>query len=295
MRKGFFYFIKNMAKDPAFLFYPGDYLRDTQCLSESAQVAYDRIMCEHMRNISIDMNNIVISKAKHNFFTKRLTDDEKEELSTVLIQVGENYQIEWVARSMAERKEYTDSRSRNRIKGKKNTDQKPSIISNSYEKHMEDEDENEDKDEIKSNNEIKKQKKSKTKILAPELNEVLDYFKQNGYSEIAAKKAFEFYEAAKSDGKWFDSNGKEVKNWKQKMQGVWFKDENKIQKLGMAQKVNPTFDLAMQIAGPLNTFNGRCEGYRINNKGQEPPQEWFDKFNKEHGTDLQPRKIVETA
>ena len=29
-----------MAKDPAFLFYPGDYLRDTQCLSSNAQASY---------------------------------------------------------------------------------------------------------------------------------------------------------------------------------------------------------------------------------------------------------------
>jgi hypothetical protein len=83
-----------MAKDPAFLFYPGDYLRDTQCLSEKAQVAYDRIMCEHMRNICKDVSKIGITKDKLNFFTKRLSDDEKNDLMNVLIKINTIYQIE---------------------------------------------------------------------------------------------------------------------------------------------------------------------------------------------------------
>ena len=66
-----------MSKDPGFLFYPGDYLRDTQTLSEKVQVAYDRIMCEHMRNICI-------TKGQLKFFTKRLTDEELEELMFML-------------------------------------------------------------------------------------------------------------------------------------------------------------------------------------------------------------------
>ena len=38
-------------------------------------------------------------------------------------------------------------------------------------------------------------------------------------------KAFDYYDCAD----WHDSKGNKVKNWKQKMQAVWFKDENKIQ------------------------------------------------------------------
>ncbi len=105
---------KKMAKDPAFLFYPGDYLKDTQCLSEAAQVAYDRIMCEHMRNISEDVNNITVSKDRVNFFTKRLTDDQREEIFHVLIKKSNGYQIEWVAESICKRKSYSNSRAKNR-------------------------------------------------------------------------------------------------------------------------------------------------------------------------------------
>ena len=55
-------------------------------------------------------------------------------------------------------------------------------------------------------------------------NEIIDYFKEKGYSKESAKKFFDFY----SVSNWKDSNGKKVINWKQKAQSVWFTDENKI-------------------------------------------------------------------
>lgn len=113
-----------MAKDPAFLFYPGDYLRDTQCLSEPAQVAYDRIMCEHMRNICISQEQL-------NFFTKRLSDEQKKEVLMVLDKVKGGFQISWIAESIEKRRNYSESRRNNR-QGKKN-------ISTSYVPHMENE------------------------------------------------------------------------------------------------------------------------------------------------------------
>jgi len=119
-----------MAKDPAFLFYPGDYLRDTQTLSESTQVAYDRIMCEHMRNICI-------SKRQLKFFTKRLDSDEIEELMDVLTEIETGkYQITWVAESIEKRRKYSESRRKNR-KGK--SSKTPNNISETYDDHMENE------------------------------------------------------------------------------------------------------------------------------------------------------------
>lgn len=112
-----------MAKDPAFLFYPGDYLKDTQCLSEKSQVAYDRIMCEHMRNICI-------SKKQLDFFTKRLTEDEKSEVMATLTPVTGGFQITWVAESICKRKAYSDSRRKNK-QGRRGN------ISSTYDQHME--------------------------------------------------------------------------------------------------------------------------------------------------------------
>lgn len=131
-----------MAKDPAFLFYPGDYLRDTQCLSEKTQVAYDRIMCEHMRNICISQKQL-------NFFTKRLSDDEKEELLMTLTKIKGGFQITWIAESIVKRRAYSESR-------RKNRKSKPKKDMLTYDEHMENENENENIIEIKE--EIKNSK-----------------------------------------------------------------------------------------------------------------------------------------
>lgn len=69
-----------------------------------------------------------------------------------------------------------------------------------------------------------KVKESKGKVFTPpKIEEVIKYFTANGYKEESAKKAFNYYSVAN----WRDSKDKQVKNWKQKMQGVWFKEENK--------------------------------------------------------------------
>lgn len=79
-------------------------------------------------------------------------------------------------------------------------------------------------DANKGNNTKGDKRKRESKVfVAPSATEVQEYFLSNGYSEIAGQKAFEYYTSAN----WHDSQGKQVKNWKQKMQGVWFKDEHK--------------------------------------------------------------------
>jgi hypothetical protein len=65
----------------------------------------------------------------------------------------------------------------------------------------------------------------KSTFKPPTIDEVVDYFKERGYSESAAQKFYDYYSSAE----WKDSKGSQVKNWKQKAVGIWFKDENKIQ------------------------------------------------------------------
>jgi len=125
-----------MARKPGFTFYPGDYLRDTQNLSAESQTAYDRIMCEHMRNICITQKQL-------EFFTKRLTPDQKEELAMVLTKVEEGYQIEWVADSIMKYNRFCESRAKNRT-GK--TKKQVKNTSKSLVPHLEDEIDNEDED-----------------------------------------------------------------------------------------------------------------------------------------------------
>lgn len=179
-----------MSKDPAFLFYPGDYLRDTQTLSEKAQVSYDRIMCEHMRNICI-------SKQQLKFFTKKLNEEELEELMFVLKEFEGGYQIEWIAESIVKRRNYSESRRNNR-KGKK----KEHMLS--HDEHMENENENEIKNK-------------------PTIEDIKAYTLEKGY-EVDANKIWHYY----NDNNWRDAKGKEVRNWKTKILNNWCKEENKI-------------------------------------------------------------------
>jgi hypothetical protein len=137
-----------MSKDPAFLFYPGDYLRDTQVLSEESQVAYDRIMCEHMRNICI-------SQQRLKFFIKRLNDDQQEEIMSVLEESADGFQIPWVAESITKRKAYSESRRKNRAS---KSNKHMSNISSSYVSHMENENENVNDIIIKTKNQDEKNK-----------------------------------------------------------------------------------------------------------------------------------------
>ena len=77
------------------------------------------------------------------------------------------------------------------------------------------------------NSSSSKEKKIKERVYTPTIGEVEIYFKDNGYTKESAIKAFNYYE----ENNWKDSRNNQVKNWKQKMQGVWFKDENKAAQL----------------------------------------------------------------
>lgn len=76
---------------------------------------------------------------------------------------------------------------------------------------------NDNNDNNELNNENKK------RFIPPSLSEVKEYFDEKGYRSEVAIQAFEYYDSAQ----WKDSRGNKVKNWKQKMNGVWFKEENK--------------------------------------------------------------------
>jgi hypothetical protein len=71
--------------------------------------------------------------------------------------------------------------------------------------------------------EEKKRRERNKKFIPPTEIEVIEYFKENGYKEEVAKRVFKSYSVAD----WHDTNGKAIKNWKQKVINVWFKDEHK--------------------------------------------------------------------
>ena len=76
--------------------------------------------------------------------------------------------------------------------------------------------------EEKKKEEIEEPKKG----VRPSVSEVIDFFFENSYSSQAAKKAFDTY----NKNNWKDTKGNEIKDWKVKMQKVWFKPDNEIVK-----------------------------------------------------------------
>jgi len=61
------------------------------------------------------------------------------------------------------------------------------------------------------------------RFIAPDLFDVEVYFQEHNFSFELAKRFYDSY----SVNNWKDSKGNQVRNWKQKAQMVWFKDENK--------------------------------------------------------------------
>jgi hypothetical protein len=102
--------------------------------------------------------------------------------------------------------------------------------------------------EKEKENEKERESIKSTRFASPTLDEVKEFFKENGYTTEAATKAFTYY----NEAQWRDSRGHTVKNWKQKMRGVWFRDEHKHQ---APQPYNPR-------AGTVPTIYTSPENYR---------------------------------
>ena len=217
-----------MPNDPAFLFYPGDYLRDTQMLSEKTQVAYDRIMCEHMRNICI-------SQKQHKFLTKRLNEDELDELNMVIVKVNGGYQIPWVAESISKRKAYSESRRKNREGSNK---ENPSNISKSYESHMENE--NEDVNVIKKEKENKNCLMKNSNVSVKLVAEA--FLKSDDLRHANPKHYFN------TVMDWSNSNGKMRKDWLAAVRN-WARSDLKDGKMQIVKKERTEIEAAPEDFG----------------------------------------------
>jgi hypothetical protein len=180
-----------MAKDPAFLFYPGDWLGGTLGMTLEEKGAYMEVLMLQFNRGHMEGHMIgqvvgqLWDKIKHKF-----TQDVNGLWYNVRLEVEKE-----------KRQSFTATR-RNNLSGTnqytKDVNKKVGHKGGHMTTHMEDENVNE--------------------------NEVIIYFKEKGYTEESAKKFFEYYQSAG----WKDSNGKKVKRWKQKAIAVWFKPENKI-------------------------------------------------------------------
>jgi uncharacterized protein YdaU (DUF1376 family) len=178
-----------MAKDPAFLFYPSDWISGTLGMTFEEKGAYFELLMTQFNqgHMTSHMIGRMVGQLWSSIENKFVKDEN-----------GLYYNIR-LEEEKQKRKAFTESR-RNNIKGiNQHTEKKTKKVGHKkghMTSHMENVNE----------------------------NEIIDYFKEKGYSKESAKKFFDFY----SVSDWKDSNGKKVINWKQKAQSVWFTDENKI-------------------------------------------------------------------
>lgn len=115
----------------------------------------------------------------------------------------------------------------------------------------------------------KKGKKEKNNTLEiPTREEVKAYCKENGFGHIA-DRAFCYYDA----GNWTDGKGKPVKNWKQKLQSVWFNAEKNPPP---PQEEQPDWDAIERVLDePITESERRIEGQR---ERAEAVRQQFEKF-----------------
>lgn len=116
-----------MAKDPAFLFYTGDFTTGTQFMSDEQVGKYLRLlMAQHQHGRLSEKQVIFICK---NYDKEVMLKFEKDESGFFF-----NSRLE---KEISKRKAFSESRSNNKLGKKKNT-------SKSYDFHMEDENKNKD-------------------------------------------------------------------------------------------------------------------------------------------------------
>ncbi len=131
-----------MAKDPAFLFYPGDVLKHINLMTPIQRGLYLTILVNHMEHISFSYETLMLiisnsQESDKNTIMKFLTE----------IEPGQ-FCIEWARESILKRRAYSESRAKNRTGTTEDmsTHMKEDMLntSSSYVKHMVNENEIED-------------------------------------------------------------------------------------------------------------------------------------------------------
>lgn len=167
-----------MSKDPAFLFYHQDFFTGVSDMTNEEVGAYIKCLCVQASKGGITerhMKLICNSSETHTIIKNKFEFNNETQL----------YENERLKNETDKRRKYSESRSNNRKKPNK-AKEKDGIISNSYDKHMENENEDENKDDIDNNllfkNTLLKDEKWKKdiclffKITEPELEIKLEMF-----------------------------------------------------------------------------------------------------------------------
>lgn len=180
-------------KDPAFLFYPSDFLTGCTNLTMEERGQYISLLCIQHQTGHLSDKTIRLSVGSISVdVLSKFQQDENGLFFNARLEI-----------EVEKRSQFIDSRRVNGAKGGRPT--KPLGLPSAK----------------ASGKARKKLPINRDEI---EIKDVIEYFLSNGYTENSAKKFFDYY----STTNWIDSKGNEVRSWKQKAQAIWFKDENKL-------------------------------------------------------------------
>lgn len=200
-----------MAKDPAFLFYSSDFLSGVQDLTMEERGQYITLLC--MQHVKGRLTRKLIDLICHGNATADVM--AKFEADENGMYFNKRLEIEIDKRRVHAEKQR--DRAVNGWNKRKSKDTTAHATAYATAMPLENEDVNKN---------INKKIKEKDKFVAPTLPEVIAYFEANGYPSTHATHVFNYY----ADANWRDAKGQPVRNWKQKMRGVWFDEKYKTQK-----------------------------------------------------------------
>lgn len=202
-----------MGKDPAFLFYPNDWLGGTMGMTFEEKGAYiSLLMMQFNRgHMTAHMIGQEVGQLWDKIKDKFIQDSQG-------LWYNERLDIE-----KTNRQSFVQSR-RNNINGNNQYTKKEEKEVGHMGGHTTGRMENRNEDVINN-----KKGAKKIKIFAPPTcEEVKSYFISFGYLPEVGERAYNWYASAD----WHDAKGNAVKNWKQKMQR-WFTPENKVKSFMM--------------------------------------------------------------
>ena len=192
-----------MAKDPAFLFYTSDFLTGTMFMTNEQVGIYIRLLCsQHQHGGIIDKVSFNSLVGTHEVVRVKFEETESGFYNIRLMEVMGARNAKSNNLSLAVKKVWEERKNAIPLK----SDAIPM--------------------QLHKNSKGKAKKMNAIPMELVNENEVIDYFILNGYKKEVAIRAFNYY----NEANWHDASGKKVLNWKQKMQSVWFKEENKAKK-----------------------------------------------------------------
>lgn len=231
-----------MGKDPAVLFYTGDFIVGTMKMNYAQKGKYIQLLClQHQDgHLSEDDMLSVCGEYDEKIFSKFVKDENGR------------YYNERMEEESIKRRRFVESRQRNLVKTDKEVqveEHKEHHMDDHTVNHTESRMENENRNRNDNINNKGKRVYNKKEFIPPTYEEVLEYAKERGREDLA-KKFYDYFTA----GEWVDSKGKKVDRWKAKFI-TW---ENNTEKPKEKEIVESSFEVDDFFAAAMErTYGGK--------------------------------------